>query len=110
MLIYTDLSKTSGNYKKYILVITDAFTKYVELVAIDNKEAVTVTEAIFRRWICRYGVPLEIITDQGKEFCNKLSDELYKLLQTKHLTTSSRHPACNAQAEVANKTICQVPQ
>ena len=110
MRIHADLHgplKTSGNYKKYILVITDAFTKYVELVAIDNKEAVTVTEAIFRRWICRYGVPLEIITDQGKEFCNKLSDELYKLLQTKHLTTSSRHPACNAQAEVANKTIAK---
>jgi hypothetical protein len=28
-------------------------------------------------------------------------------LQTKHLTTSSRHPACNAQAEVANKTIAK---
>jgi transposase InsO family protein len=81
--------------KRFILVITDTFTKYVELVAIDNKEAPTVTEAIFKKWICRYGVPLEIITDQGKEFCNKLSDELYKLLGTEHHTTSSRHPACN---------------
>ena len=32
----------SGRGKKYILCITDAFTKYVELVAIDNKEAATV--------------------------------------------------------------------
>ena len=99
--------KTSGTNKKYILVITDAFTKYVELVAIHDKEAITVTTAIFNRWICRYGVPLEIITDQGKEFLNKLSDELWKLLGTQHNTTTARHPQCNAQAEVANKTIAK---
>ena len=35
--------------KKYVLCITDAFTKYVELVAVPDKEAVTVTSAIFNR-------------------------------------------------------------
>ena len=45
--------------KKFILVITDAFTKYVELVAIENKEADTVTEAIFNHWKCRFGIPAE---------------------------------------------------
>ena len=44
----------------------DAFTKYVELVAINNKEANTVAEAIFEKWFCRYGIPMEIITDEGK--------------------------------------------
>jgi len=66
--------------------MTDAFTKYVELVALPDKEALTVTSAIFNRWICRYGVPLEVVTDQGKEFCNKMSDEMYKLINSKHQT------------------------
>ena len=44
-----------GRGKKYILCITDAFKKYVELVAIDNKEAATVAEAIFEKLFCRYG-------------------------------------------------------
>ncbi|MDP4419464.1 integrase catalytic domain-containing protein, partial [Escherichia coli] len=57
--------KTSEKGKKFILVITDAFTKYVELVAIENKEADTVTEAIFNHWICRFGIPAELVTDQG---------------------------------------------
>ena len=39
--------RVSGNSKKFILCITDAFTKYVELVALENKEAATVSEAIF---------------------------------------------------------------
>ena len=97
----------SDKNKKYILCMTDAFTKYVELVAIPNKEAGTVADAIFSHWLCRYGIPMELITDQGKEFCNKLSDELFKLMEMKHGRTSAYHPQCNSQAEVANKTIAK---
>jgi hypothetical protein len=46
--------------KKYILVITDAFTKYMELI---DKEALTMTSTIFSWWVCRYGLPLELITN-----------------------------------------------
>jgi hypothetical protein len=99
--------KISEKGKKYILCITDAFTKYVELVALPDKEALTVTSAIFSRWICRYGIPLELITDQGREFNNQLSAELYRLLNLHHQTTAARHPQTNSQAEVANKTIAK---
>ncbi|WP_289460181.1 hypothetical protein, partial [Klebsiella pneumoniae] len=69
--------------------------------------ALTVTSAIFNKWICRFGLPLEIVTDQGREFNNKLSEELYSLLRLHHQTTSARHPQCNSQAEVCNKTIAK---
>jgi hypothetical protein len=65
--------KTSDSGKKFILCITDALTKYVELVPLPNKEADTVANAIFDKWYCRFGAPLDIVTDQGKEFCTKLS-------------------------------------
>jgi hypothetical protein len=93
--------------KKYILCMTDAFTKYVELVALPNKESFTVATAIFEKWICRFGAPLEIITDQGKEFCSKLSKDLFQIMGISHSTTSAYHPQCNSQAEVANKTIAK---
>ena len=99
--------KTSGSGKKYILCITDAFTKYVELVGIPDKEAETVSQALFNRWICRYGTPLQITTDGGKEFCAKLSQQLYQLMKIEHLTTSPYHPQCNSQAEIVNKTIAK---
>ena len=99
--------RVSGNGKKYILCITDAFTKYVELVAIPDKEAKTVTSAILNRWICRFGLPLEILSDMGGEFKNKLSESLWTMLGTSHSTTSPRHPQCNAQCEIANKTIAK---
>jgi len=59
-LIFLDHLKTSEKGKKFILVITDAFTKYIELVPTVNKEAETITEAIFNNWICRYGIPAEL--------------------------------------------------
>ncbi len=54
-----------------------------------------------------FGMPLDLITDQGKEFCARLSDDLFKRLGTNHLTTSPHYPQCNSQAEVANKTIAK---
>ena len=47
------------------------------------------------------------MTDQGKEFVNLLSEELWKLLGVIHSTTTAHHPQCDAQAEVANKTIAK---
>jgi hypothetical protein len=88
--------KTSESGKQFVLCMTVAFTKYVELVAIPNKEAATVGLQFFNKWICRYGTPLEITTDQGKEFVNKLNKELCQLLQVKHSTTTPAHPQTNA--------------
>jgi Reverse transcriptase (RNA-dependent DNA polymerase)/RNase H-like domain found in reverse transcriptase/Integrase zinc binding domain/Integrase core domain len=99
--------KTSNSGKKYILCITDAFTKYAELVALPDKEANTVSHAIFHRWICRHGSPLELVTDGGQEFVAKIATNLYSLMGIDHLTTSPRHPQCNSQAEVVNKTIAK---
>jgi hypothetical protein len=97
--------KTSDSGKKFILCMMDALTKYIELVPLTNKEATTV--AIFDKWYCCFGAPLDIVTDKGKEFCAKPSDELFKRLGTTHLTTSPHHPQCNSQSEVANKTIAK---
>ena len=97
--------KTSESGKKFILVMTDAFSKYAEVTAVHNKEATTVGEAIFNRWICRFGCPLEVVSDGGKEFVNKLSKELYSKLNIKHSMTTAYHPQCNAQVERFNQTV-----
>ena len=95
--------KTPTRSKGYILCMTDAFTKYVEVALIHDKNADTVCQEVFDKWICRFGVPIQIITDGGREFCNKLSTDLYNKLRISHNSTSPYHPQCNAQAEVANK-------
>ena len=51
---------------KYVAVITDAFTKWTEVLPIPDKEATTIAKAVFEEWICRRGVMLQIISEGGK--------------------------------------------
>jgi len=97
--------KTSGKGNKFVLVITDAFSKYTVVVAIPNKEAETVSEAIFQHWIVRFSCPKMIVTDNGKEFANKIADKLYKRLGIEHRKTSVCHPQTNSAAESFNRTV-----
>ncbi len=96
---------TADSNKKFVLCITDAFTKYAVVTAIANKEAEMVADAIFKDWFAKFGIPAQIHTDGGKEFVNKLSAELFQLLNVRHTKTSPVHPQCNAQVEVFNKTV-----
>jgi hypothetical protein len=68
--------KVSNQDKKLVLCLTDAFTKYVVRVAIDNKEASTVANPIFKQWICKFGTPLEFVSDNSREFCNNLAKKI----------------------------------
>ena len=90
----------SANGRKYILVITDDFTKYTELVAIEDKKADTVVKAFFESWVCQHGVPTAIVSDRGKEFLNKTVKKLCEMLGVDHSPTSSYHPQSNAPADL----------
>jgi hypothetical protein len=68
------LLKTMPSGKKLILCTTVAFSKYAELVTIPDKKAPTVASALFSRLLCRHGLLLEIVTDNGKEFCHEIVD------------------------------------
>ena len=97
--------KTNTANKKYIMVITDALTKYTHLAAIPDKTAETVATAIFNHWIIYHACPKLIITDKGKEFCNDIVNSLCDKFNIKRGTTTPYHPQTNAAAEIFNKTM-----
>ncbi|KAL5506599.1 hypothetical protein EMCRGX_G008281 [Ephydatia muelleri] len=67
MDIMGPLPETSrGN--KYILVIADYFTKWSEAYPIPNMEAITVAKCLVNEFICRFGVPEQLHSDQGRNF------------------------------------------
>ena len=87
------------------MVMTDAFSKIVELAAIPDKTAETIARTFFQRWICRYSVPLQIVSDNGKEFANEMFTHLCDLLGTKQTKTTPYHPASNSSAESFNRSM-----
>ena len=106
--VHADLfgpNKCQDGKKRYVLVITDAFTKAVALRVLDDKCANTVATGILEAWCYTYGIPKKIITDQGLEFTNELARNLWTSLQIKHTTTTPYHPQCNSSAEVFNRTM-----
>ena len=105
MDLFGPLKSRSASGNKLILVITDAFTKYTELVPLHNKEASTVARAFFERWICMFGVPTAIVSDRGKEFLNAVMQDLTKWLGANHDKTSPYHLQTNASAERYNRTM-----
>ena len=42
--------------------------------------------------MCRYGCPKILITDQGREFVNEVSKQIYLITHTEHRITSAYHP------------------
>ena len=97
--------KTSEAGNQYILTMTDAFSKFVRLVAIPDKTATTVARAIFTHWISIFGPMALLITDQGKEFMNETLRCILTLYDVRYNTTSAIAPSVNGQAEIFNKTI-----
>ena len=99
--------KSSKSSNNFILVITDAFTKLVQVTPVKSKDARGVAQALLDKYIHIFGVPKVIHSDQGTEFCNELQKAIWDSLNIDHSVTSPYHPQCNAQAEIFNKTMAK---
>ncbi|MGR0317672.1 hypothetical protein, partial [Klebsiella pneumoniae] len=51
-----------------------------EAVPLSNMEATTVAETFFSGWVARFGTPLRVTTDQGRQFESELFARLTRLL------------------------------
>ena len=90
---------------KYLMVVVDYFTKWVEAVPLADIEARTVAEALISHILQRYGVPLSIHTDQGAQFESNLFQEMCKLLGIHKTRTTPYRPQSDGLVERANRTI-----
>ncbi len=97
--------RTSEKGNKYIMVMTDAFSKYTVLAAIPDKKAETVAQTLFEKWIAVFSCPKILVSDNGKEMVNNIMKILCEKFQIKHRKTASYHPQSNSPAESFNRTI-----
>ena len=93
---------------KYILVLTDQFTKYVEIFAMPDQTADECASKIMNEFISRWGTPLKIHSDQGSTFESKVFRHLCDLLEVKKTRTSPRNPRGNGQTERFNRTLLKM--
>ncbi|KAK3750995.1 hypothetical protein QZH41_007605 [Actinostola sp. cb2023] len=90
---------------KYVLVAADYFTKWTESYPIPNQEAPTVAEKLVDEFICRFGVPRQLHSDQGTNFESKVMAEVCRLLDIEKTRTTPLHPESDGQVERFNRRL-----
>ena len=53
---------------KYLMVMSDYFTKWVDAILLKNQEATHIAEKLVDRFISIFGVPLQLHTDMATKF------------------------------------------
>ena len=94
-----------SNGNSYIVLFGDHFTKWYEAVPLPDQTAEMTATALLEHWISRFGVPVSIHTDQGRNFESKLFQSLMQSLQIDKTRTTSFHPQSNAVIERMNRTL-----
>ncbi|XP_048599624.1 uncharacterized protein LOC106425572 [Brassica napus] len=93
----------NSKQKRFLLVLTDFFSKLVEADSYASIKDVQVENFVWKNIITRHGVPYEIVTNYGTQFFSarfKAFCEKWKIRLTK---STPRYPQCNDQAETINK-------
>jgi hypothetical protein len=89
----------------HIIVMIDAYTRWIELYAVPDTTAVTAARVALLDWVGRFGVPLQLMSDQGTQFTNELWDELSILMGTVKLESFPYSHEENGLVERANKEV-----
>ena len=87
----------AGN--SYILVAGDYFTKWMEAYPMPNQEAATVAKKLVDDMFCRFSVPEQLHSDQGKQFESSLLQEVCKILNIKKTRTTPYQHQCDGLIE-----------
>jgi hypothetical protein len=88
----------------YIVVIIDNFTRYVTLHASKDTSAEEAARALFNH-SCVYGVPSNIHTDNGSQYCNSLIASLTQRFNIKHNLSIAYSKQQNGIVERVNKEV-----
>lgn len=97
------LPPTDDGYK-YILTCCDYGTKYPEAYPLKTTTGEDVAECLMKLFAYT-GIPKEILTDRGSNFCGELMMAFLTKFGICHLKTSAYHPQTDGLVERYNKTL-----
>ena len=94
---------------KYILVIIDKFSRYLEFTVMQNSRAPTIARALVK-YFMQNGVPNLLLSDLGQELQGKIVSNILDVLKITRLKTTPFSPQTNGASERSFRTIRQLLQ
>ncbi|KAJ9544306.1 hypothetical protein OSB04_024013 [Centaurea solstitialis] len=91
--------------KVFLLVLTDYFSKWIEAAAFSQVRDKEVISFIQTNIIYRFGVPSEIMCDNGSQFISEKTRKFCDERGIRLITSMPRYPQSNGLAESSNKVI-----
>ncbi|KAL0400248.1 UNVERIFIED_CONTAM: Transposon Ty3-I Gag-Pol polyprotein [Sesamum radiatum] len=93
--------------RKFLLVVIDYFTKWVEAEPLARITEGEVMKFIWKNIVCHFGIPREIISDNGCQFHGRRIQEWCQGLHIRQRFTTVAHPQANGQVKVTNRILIQ---
>jgi hypothetical protein len=93
------------NGNKYILTCQDNLSKYFIGVPLQSQTAEEVSNVFVKYIVLVYGIPTEIVTDQGANFMSDIFKRICKLFKINKICTTAYHPESNGALERTHKTL-----
>ncbi|XP_053596144.1 uncharacterized protein LOC128668019 [Microplitis demolitor] len=90
---------------RYCLTIIDRFSRWPTAVPLKDIKTETIVTTLFNNWICFFGTPLKITTDQGAQIESALFKGLTRFIGANKIRTSPYHPASNGIIERWHRTL-----
>jgi hypothetical protein len=81
------------------------FYQAAEGLRVHNQEASTVAKALVTNFLCRFGVPRELHSDQGRNFESRLMQEVLQRLGVSKARTTPLHPQSDGMVERYIKAV-----
>jgi hypothetical protein len=98
----------SSTGKVFILTTTEYFTKCTEVVPLKHSQDEQVISFLEINIFSKFGLPLEIITDNGPAFISVKMTQFIAKLGVKHFTPLAYYPQGNGHVESTNKNLVRI--
>nr|CAD39384.2 OSJNBb0016B03.14 [Oryza sativa Japonica Group] len=95
------------NGYKFTIVAVEYFSRWIEAEPLGAITSATVQKFVWKNIVCRFGVPKEFITDNGKQFDSDKFREMCEGLNLEIRFASVAHPQSNGAAERTNGKILE---
>lgn len=104
--VYIDVWSVKLRDTQYkCLTMVDSLTRWAEVEELKDETANIICQAFFSTWVCRFGAPKEIVTDQGKAFTGEVFNKWCHILGCHHIKTTAYHPQGNAIVETFHRYL-----